>query len=59
MARAFGAFGETVTEPEQLHHAIVEAQAKGGVCLVDARISQTVMSPPYEETWAGNVEAGR
>lgn len=30
VARAFGAFGETVTEPEQLEDAIVEAQARGG-----------------------------
>lgn len=51
LAQLFGAYGATVTDPEQLRPALEEALAAGRPAVVDVHVDPNEMSPATVDNW--------
>jgi thiamine pyrophosphate-dependent acetolactate synthase large subunit-like protein len=53
LAKAFGGDGVLLKDPSELPQAVAEGLRKGGLYLIDARVSPTTPTDPYAKVYFG------
>jgi len=53
LAKAFGGDGVLLNDPSEIGAAVAEGQLRGGLYLIDARVSPTTPTEPYAKVYFG------